>query len=105
MRYIASFLMLLGAAPVAAQSACVAPSGSPEAQTMGTKSVAIAFTPTRGPDRMPAGRIELGVGVLTVPEVSDRENTPVTCFSGETLSNTNAGVKSQNWKTTICICA
>lgn len=57
---------------------------------MGTKSVAIAFTPTRGPNRMPAGRVELGLGVLTVPEVSDEENTPVTCFTGETLSNTNA---------------
>lgn len=89
-KYLVPFLALLSAAPVAAQTACVAPSGSPEAQTMGTKSVAIAFTPTRGPDRMPAGRVELGLGVLTVPEVSDYENTPVTCFSGETLSNTNA---------------
>jgi len=87
-RYLVPLLALLGAAPLAAQ--CEAPAGSPEAQTMGTKSVAIAFTPTRGPNRMPAGRVELGLGILTVPEVSDSDNTPVTCFSGETLSNTNA---------------
>ena len=90
MKYLVPFLTLLSAAPLAAQTACEAPSGSPEAQTMGTKSVAIAFTPTRGPARMPAGRVELGLGVLTVPEVSDNGNTPVTCFTGETLSNTNA---------------
>ena len=90
MRYLAPVVMLLAAAPLAAQTACEAPAGSPEAQTMGTKSVAIAFSPTRGPSRMPAGRVELGLGVMTVPEVSDEENIPITCFSGETLSNTNA---------------
>ena len=90
MKHLVALLAVLGAAPLTAQTPCVAPAGSPEAQTMGTKSVAIAFTPTRGPARMPAGRVELGLGVLTVPEVSDYENTPVTCFSGQTLANTNA---------------
>ena len=89
MKILVPLLAMLGPVPLVAQ-AWVAPAGSPEAQTMGTKSVAIAFTPTRGPARMPLGRVELGLGVLTVPQVSDDENTPITCFTGETLSNTNA---------------
>ena len=56
---------------------------------MGTKSVAIAFTPTRGPGRAAAGRVELGLGVLTVPEVDQDALAPTTCGSGESLSNTN----------------
>lgn len=56
---------------------------------MGTKSVAVAFTPTRGPGRMNAGRVELGLGVLTVPEVDEEAQLPITCGAGESLSNTN----------------
>jgi hypothetical protein len=79
----------LGAGPLWAQNACIAPPGSNEAQIMGTKSAAIAFTPTRGPNRMPAGRVELGLGVLTVPQVSQEELQPTDCFAGESLANTN----------------
>ena len=89
MKYCLPLLAVLGAAPLAAQSTCVAAPGSPEAQTMGTKSVAIAFTPTRGPGRTTAGRVELGLGLLTVPEVNEDDLAPTTCGSGESLSNTN----------------
>lgn len=89
MKYVVSLMALLGASPLAAQSSCVAAPGSPEAQTMGTKSVAIAFTPTRGPGHTSAGRVELGLGVLTVPEVDENDLAPITCGSGESLSNTN----------------
>ena len=89
MKYFVPLLAVLGAAPLAAQGTCVAAPGSPEAQTMGTKSVAIAFTPTRGPGHTTAGRVELGLGVLTVPEVDQDALAPTTCGSGESLSNTN----------------
>lgn len=89
MKYFVPLMAVLGAAPLAAQSTCVAAPGSPEAQTMGTKSVAIAFTPTRGPGHTTAGRVELGLGVLTVPEVNEDDLPPITCGSGESLSNTN----------------
>jgi hypothetical protein len=89
MKYFVPLLAVLGAAPLAAQGTCVAAPGSPEAQTMGTKSVAIAFTPTRGPGHTTAGRVELGLGVLTVPEVNQDALAPTTCGSGESLSNTN----------------
>lgn len=88
MNYFLPLLAVLGAAPLAAQT-CVAAPGSPEAQTMGTKSVAIAFTPTRGPGHTTAGRVELGLGILTVPEVDQDALAPTTCGSGESLSNTN----------------
>jgi len=89
MKYFVPLLAVLGTAPLAAQGTCVAAPGSPEAQTMGTKSVAIAFTPTRGPGHTTAGRVELGLGVLTVPEVDQDALAPTTCGSGESLSNTN----------------
>ncbi len=89
MKYVFPLLAVLGTAPLAAQGTCVAAPGSPEAQTMGTKSVAIAFTPTRGPGHTTAGRVELGLGVLTVPEVDQDALAPTTCGSGESLSNTN----------------
>jgi hypothetical protein len=89
MKYLLPLLAVLGAAPLAAQGSCVAAPGSPEAQTMGTKSVAIAFTPTRGPGHTTAGRVELGLGILTVPEVDQDALAPTTCGSGESLSNTN----------------
>ncbi len=56
---------------------------------MGVKSVAIAFTPTRGPGHTTAGRVELGLGIVTVPEVNEDALPPTTCGSGEALSNTN----------------
>lgn len=89
MKFLVPLLSVLAAAPLAAQGTCVAAPGSPEAQIMGTKSVAIAFTPTRGPGHTTAGRVELGLGVLTVPEVNEDELAPTTCGSGEALSNTN----------------
>lgn len=89
MKLLVPLLAAVGASPLAAQGSCVAVPGSPEAQTMGTKSVAIAFTPTRGPSRMPLGRVELGLGILTVPEVDEDSMAPTTCGSGESLSNTN----------------
>jgi hypothetical protein len=88
MRSFLALLALLSAEPLAAQT-CVAAPGSPEAQTMGTKSVAIAFTPTRGPGHTSAGRVEPGLGVVTVPEANENELAPTTCGSGESLSNTN----------------
>jgi hypothetical protein len=78
-----------GAGPLAAQNACMAPAGSNEADIMGTKSAAIAFTPTRGPARMPAGRVELGLGILSVPGVDQETQDPTFCGVGQSLSNTN----------------
>lgn len=89
MKLLLPLLAVCWSAPLAAQSPCVAAPGSPEAQTMGTKSVAVAFTPTRGPGHTTAGRVELGLGILTVPEVDEESLPPTTCGSGEALSNTN----------------
>lgn len=56
---------------------------------MGAKSVAIAFAPARAPSRMPLGRIELGLGIVTIPTVDADALPPVSCGEYAPLSNIN----------------
>ncbi len=81
--------LLTQAGPLHAQSGCVAPDGSNEAMLMALKSVPIAFSPARAPERLRGGTIEVGLEGLTIPKASDDELAPTVCGTDDGLANTN----------------
>lgn len=90
MKPLLAGLLVLGVSSSAlAQTKCVAPDGSNEATTMAIKSVPVAFSATRAPKRLAAGKVELGLEVMTVPDVDSLTNQPTVCGTGRGLENTN----------------
>jgi hypothetical protein len=82
--------LLLGPAGAGAQGVdCFPPPGSNEARTMAIFAVPLAFSRLAAPAVVPAGRLQVGLEVSSIPNVDPVTATPTTCRPDKGPENTD----------------